>query len=152
MTRVRITGGFLNIGRRRPGHPDQGLPVEPEHPDQGLPPEGEGGGEYPDHELPSPPPGIWPPPTIGHPVHPIEEPDTEPGEPGHLPAPPAGAIWPKPPGAASGLFVVLAHIPEHGWHYIVIDPSLWPSHPIAGGPAPGHPIAPGGPAPAPTKR
>jgi hypothetical protein len=142
MTRVRITGGFLNIGRRqRPGHPDIGLPVEPEHPDQGLPPEE--GGEYPDHELPSPPPGIWPPPTIGHPVHPIEEPDTEPGEPGHLPAPPAGAIWPRPPGAVSGLFVVLAHIPEHGWHYIVIDPAAWPKpegpkpeHPIAGQPTP----------------
>ena len=139
MTRVRIRGGYLTIGRRsKPGHPDIGLPVEPEGPDNELPPEE--GGEYPDHELPSPPPGIWPPPTIGHPVHPIEEPDTEPGEPGHLPAPPAGAIWPRPPGPISGLFVVLAHIPEHGWHYIVIDPDAWPDPDDDASPE--HPIAP----------
>ena len=146
MTRVRIRGGWLNIGpRNKPGHPDIGLPVEPEEPGNELPPE-DGGGDYPDHELPSPPPGIWPPPTIGHPVHPIEEPDTEPGEPGHLPAPPPGAIWPRPVGPVSGLFVVLAHIPEHGWRYIVIDPDAWPK------PAPEHPIAPGQPPVAQPKR
>jgi hypothetical protein len=147
MTRVRIRGGYLNIGRRsKPGHPDIGLPVEPEGPDNELPPEE--GGEYPDHDLPSPPPGIWPPPTIGHPVHPIVPPDEDgdDGEAGHLPAIPPGAIWPRPPSPVEGLFVVLAHIPEHGWHYIVIDPDAWPKpkpeHPIA--PTPGHPIAPGG--------
>jgi hypothetical protein len=151
MTRVRIRGGYLNIGRRqRPGHPDQGLPVEPEYPEVDPPEEG---GEYPDNELPSPPPGIWPPPTIGHPVHPIAPEDEDDPEAGHLPAPPPGSIWPRPPGPVSGLFVVLAHIPEHGWHYIVIDPDAWPKppvspeHPIApGSPTPGHPIAPGQPA------
>jgi hypothetical protein len=153
MPTVRVRGGWLKIGRRsRPGHPDIGLPVEPEHPDQGLPPEEGGEGEYPDHELPSPPPGIWPPPTIGHPVHPIVPPDEDDdGEAGQLPAPPAGAIWPRPPGPVSGLFVVLAHIPEHGWHYIVIDPDAWPK---PEGPKPGHPIAPGGgtpPAPQPKR-
>jgi hypothetical protein len=145
MTRVRITGGFLNIGRRnRPGHPDIGLPVEPEHPDQGLPPEE--GGEYPDHELPSPPPGIWPPPTIGHPIVPAPPEDDE--TPGHLPAIPPGAIWPRPPGAVEGLFIVLAHIPEHGWHYIAVDPAGWPK---PEGPKPEHPIA-GGTPPAQPKR
>jgi len=144
MTRVRIRGGYLNIGRRsKPGHPDIGLPVEPENPDVDPPEEG---GEYPDHELPPPPPGIWPPPTIGHPVHPIVPPDEDgdEGEPGHLPAIPPGSIWPRPPSPVEGLFVVLAHIPEHGWHYIVIDPDAWPKpgNPIA--PTPGHPIAPGG--------
>ena len=142
MTRVRIRGGYLTIGRRKPGHPDIGLPVEPEEPGEGG--EGGGEGEYPDNELPSPPPGIWPPPTIGHPVHPIEPPDEDDPEAGHLPAPPAGAIWPRPPGPVSGLFVVLAHIPEHGWHYIVIDPDAWPK---PEGPKPGHPIAPGQPVP-----
>ena len=143
MTRVRILGGFLKVGRRKPGHPDIGLPVEPEGPDNELPPEE--GGEYPDHDLPSPPPGIWPPPTIGHPVHPIAPPDEDgEGEPGHLPAIPPGSIWPRPPSPVEGLFVVLAHIPEHGWHYIVIDPDAWPK---PEGPKPGHPIAPGQPVP-----
>jgi hypothetical protein len=138
MTRVRITGGYLNVGRRRPGHhPDQGLPVEPEYPEVDPPDEG---GEYPDNELPSPPPGIWPPPTIGHPVHPIAPGD---GSPGHLPAPPPGAIWPPVTSPVEGLFIVLAHIPEHGWKYIVIDPDAWerPDY------APEHPIAPGQPIP-----
>ena len=143
MTRVRIRGGYLTIGRRqRPGHPDIGLPVEPDEPGEGG--GEEGGGEYPDNELPSPPPGIWPPPTIGHPVHPIAPEDDDDPEAGHLPAPPAGAIWPRPPGPVSGLFVVLAHIPEQGWHYIVIDPDAWPK---PEGPKPGHPIAPGQPVP-----
>lgn len=147
MTRVRIRGGYLNIGRRtRPGHPDQGLPGEPDYPDQGLPDEGEGGGEYPDNELPSPPPGIWPPPTIGHPVHPIAPGD--PSKPGHLPAPPPGAIWPPVTSPVEGLFIVLAHIPDHGWKYIVIDPDAW-ERPEG---APEHPIAPGQPPTATPKR
>ena len=137
MTRVRIRGGYLNIGRRhRPGKP-----TDPTDPDYGIPEDGsEGGGEgeYPDNELPSPPPGIWPPPTIGHPIHPIAP--GEPGAPGHLPAPPAGAIWPRPPSPVNGLFVVLAHIPEHGWHYIVIDPDAWPDPDDEASPE--HPIAP----------
>jgi len=146
MTRVRIRGGWLNIGRRT--RPDR--PTDPTDPDYGIPEDGGEGGpdEGVDNELPSAPPGIWPPPTIGHPVHPIEEPDGEPGTPGHLPSPPAGAIWPRPPGPVSGLFVVLAHIPEHGWHYIVIDPDAWPKPPLT----PEHPIAPGQPPLAQPKR
>jgi hypothetical protein len=145
MTRVRITGGFLNIGRRRPGrHPDQGLPgtEDPIDPDYGVP-EGEGPEvEPPDIE---PPPGIWPPPTIGHPVHPIVPPSGE--HPGHLPSPPPGAIWPPVTSPVEGLFIVLAHIPDHGWKYIVIDPDAWPQPPENGDYHPEHPIAPGQPIP-----
>ena len=146
MTRVRIRGGYLNIGRRKPGH---GGPTDP---DYGIPEDGnEGGdggggeGEYPDNELPPPPPGIWPPPTIGHPVHPIAPtPPGSPGTPGHLPAPPAGAIWPPVTSPVEGLFVVLAHIPDHGWKYIVVDPDAWPKPegPKPGQPLPGQPDQP----------
>jgi hypothetical protein len=136
MTRVRIRGGYLNIGRRT--RPDR--PVDPTDPDYGIP---EDGGEGPEVEPPEiePPPGIWPPPTVGHPVQPLPPA----GElPGHLPSPPPGAIWPPVSSQVEGLFVVLAHIPEHGWKYIVIDPDAWerpeysPEHPIA----PGQPIPP----------
>ena len=123
MPTVRVRGGWLKIGRRqRPGepeHPDIGLPVEPDEPD---------GGDYPDHELPEPPPGIWPPPMPGHPIQPL---------PPSVSLPP-GAIWPRPQGPVEGKFIVLAHVPGHGWHWIVIDPDSWPEpgepeHPIAGG-------------------
>jgi hypothetical protein len=142
MTRVRIRGGWLNIGRReRPGKPtdpDWGV-------DEGEGGEGgeDGGDEGIDNELPKPPPGIWPPPTVGHPIHPIAPtPPGSPGTPGHLPAPPPGAIWPPVTSPVEGLFIVLAHIPEHGWHYIVVDPDAWPKPG-----APTHPIAPGEPIP-----
>jgi hypothetical protein len=133
MPRVK---GFLRIIKRRPGG---GGPVDPDYGvDEG---DIEGGGGEIDHELPEPPPGIWPPPTIGHPVHPIA-PGGSPGTPGHLPAPPPGAIWPPVTSPVEGLFIVLAHIPDHGWKYIVIDPDAWerPAHPE-------HPIAPGQPIP-----
>ena len=147
MTRVRIRGGYLNIGRReRPGH---GGPVDPEY---GIPEDGNegggGGGEDIDNELPPPPPGIWPPPTVGHPIHPIAPtPPGSPGTPGHLPAPPPGAIWPPVTSPVEGLFVVLAHIPDHGWKYIVVDPDAWPK---PGEPT--HPIVPGEPPVAQPKR
>ena len=57
------------------GHPDQGLPPgSPGMPDQGLP------GSQPgvDNSLPMPPPGVWPPPTVSHPI---------------VPAPPWSAAW-----------------------------------------------------------
>lgn len=124
MSTVRIRGGWLKIGpRNKPGHPDIGLPVEPDEPD--------GGDEHPDQgELPSPPPGIWPPVMPGHPIQPL---------PPGLTIPP-GAIWPRPPGPVEGKFIVLAHIPQHGWHWIVIDPDEWPDDL-----EPTHPIAPGTP-------
>ena len=136
MTRVRITGGFLNIGRRtRPGHPDQGLPGTdgPTDPDYGV----DEGSPGIDNELPGPPPGIWPPPTVSHPIVPAPPENGDGGTPGHLPAIPPGSIWPKPPGTIEGMFIVLAHIPDHGWHYIAVDPAGWPS-PVR----PEHPIAP----------
>lgn len=138
MPRVK---GFLRIIKRRGG----GGPVDP---DYGVD-EGdidEGGGEGVDNELPSPPPGIWPPPTINHPVHPIAPPS--PGAPGHLPAPPPGAIWPPVEGPVDGLFIVLAHIPDHGWRYIVVDPDAWerPEN------TPEHPMVPGQPPTATPKR
>jgi hypothetical protein len=119
MPRVK---GFLRILKRRPGGP-----VDPDYGiDEGVDPGyGVDEGTGVDNELPSPPPGIWPPPTISHPVHPIA-PGGSPGTPGHLPAPPPGSIWPRPEGVVEGLFIVLAHIPEHGWRWIVIDPDGWP--------------------------
>ena len=121
--------GFLKVGRRnRPGRPDQGLPPGegPVDPDYGV-----DEGELPEVEPPDlgPPPGIWPPPTVGHPIVPFP-PEGEGGEhPGHLPEIPPGSIWPRPPGPIHGKFLVLAHIPEHGWHYIVVDPDGWPARP-----------------------
>ena len=127
MTRVRIRGGYLNIGRR--SRPDR--PTDPTDPDYGLPEDGEGGeggeggGEYPDHgEMPGSPPGVWPPLTPSHPIVPMPDPDD--GEAGHLPAIPPGAIWPRPPGPVSGMFLVLAHVPNHGWHVFAVDPDSWP--------------------------
>jgi hypothetical protein len=132
MTRVRIRGGWLNIGRRqRPGSP-----VDPDYGvDEGEP----GFPEGPEVEPPEiePPPGIWPPPTVGHPIQPVPPGG---GTPGHLPSPPPGAIWPPVEHPVEGLFIVLAHIPDHGWKYIVIDPDAWerPELPTA----PGQPIPP----------
>ena len=75
--------GYLNI-------------VEGGHPDQGLP--GGGGGQIDnslpgsqpgiDQGLPQPPPGIWPPPSLGNPIVPVH-PDQG------LPVQP-GTIWPSP--------------------------------------------------------
>ena len=110
MTRVRIRGGWLTVGKRQPGepeYPDIGLPVEPEDPTDGE-------GEYEDAG--HPPPGIWPPPGKGNPIIPIPEGSNI----------PAGAIWPRPEGEVKGLFVVRAKVPGHGWHYIVVDPDAWP--------------------------
>jgi hypothetical protein len=138
MTRVRIRGGYLNIGRR--GRPDR--PGEPPDPDYGIPEDGEGPDypEGPEVEPPEPPPGIWPPPHAGHPIQPLP-PDVD---------LPPGAIWPRPPGPVSGKFIIFAHVPHHGWRWIVIDPDAWPVDPDYGheeGEHPAHPIAPGQPIP-----
>jgi hypothetical protein len=149
-----FVSGWLHV-RRRPGHPDQGLPggegeVDPGygvdlggHPDQGLPGGGWGGpvdpgfghpgfgGPHPGHGLPipRPPPGIWPGPTPGHPIAPVP-PEDGGGAPGQLPSPPAGTIWPPtaPPGV-DGKFWVLCFVPEYGWKFICVEiggPEVWP--------------------------
>jgi hypothetical protein len=115
-----FVSGFLRVRRRRPGEPTQPLP-----PEDG----GEDGGDDGDitHPIVPPelelPPGIWPPPTTGHPIQPL------PPATGGKPEIPPGAIWPRPPGPVEGKFVVLCHIPDHGWHYVVIDPDAWPELP-----------------------
>ena len=83
-----FVSGFLRL-RGRPGHPDNELPGGmPGHPDQGLPGYGHPDqglpGEQPgiDNELPTPPPGVWPPPTVSHPIEPAP------------PGTPPGVIWP----------------------------------------------------------
>jgi hypothetical protein len=135
----RYVRGFLKVGRRGLGRPDQGLPGEEEDmtPGWGLP-EGEG----PEVEPPDidPPPGVWPGPSPGHPIVPI--PPAGEG-PGHLPSLPPGGIWPRPPGPVEGLFLALCHIPGHGWKYVVIDPDaiVIPEPPAGGvgGRPPGRP-------------
>lgn len=167
--------GFLRIVKRRPGgggpvDPGWGIPEGEGPVDPGYGVEGPGEPVDPDYgvdeglgiwgpgspmpqppiHLPKPPPGIWPPPTPGHPIQPLPpgsgrppskpiDPDARPehpiapgGEyPSHLPALPPGMIWPPP--NAVGKFVVLAWIPGMGFKYIVIDAGLKPEHPIAPG-------------------
>ena len=74
-----FVSGFLKV-RHEGGRPDQGLPPGegPVDPDYGI------GSEHPDHELPAPPPGIWPPPVSIWPPAPL---------PPDYPMPP-GSIWP----------------------------------------------------------
>ena len=168
--------GFLKVGRRgRPGRPDIGLP-DPEHPvdpDYGIEEGGEEGmwPEGPGNELPTPPPGIWPPLTPEHPWRPIGpgRPPTVGGGPARPPQPPGtpdqglpgegggeveppmvlppGSIWPPLPEGVHGKYLALVFIGGVGagykYRYVVIDADLKPGHPIA--PTPGHPIAPGGP-------
>jgi hypothetical protein len=78
-----FVSGFLRL-RRRGGHPDQGLPPIDElvDPGYGVDEGAEVGGGLPDHELPTPPPGIWPPLTPSHPIQPAP------------PGTPPGAMWP----------------------------------------------------------
>lgn len=108
--------GFLRI-RRRPGRPDQGLPPGEEPVDPGY---GVEEGELPEVEPPEPPPGIWPPPTPGHPVQPLPPED---------PTPP-GTIWPPAGTPEHPIYTkkywVVAGIPGIGWRYICVDPSLMP--------------------------
>jgi hypothetical protein len=163
MTRVRIRGGYLNIGRRtRPG----GGPVDP---DYGVD-EGDiddGGGEGIDNELPEPPPGIWPPltpeqpwrPIPGRPPHvgggparPPAAPDQGlPGEPGE--DLPPGSVWPPLPPGVHGKFLALVLIGAsgHGAHYryVVVDADALPEEPPAGGIGGRPPHRPGGPPPTP---
>jgi hypothetical protein len=126
MAKGAFVSGFLRMRTRPPGRPDQGLPGGGgdgdggEYPDQGLPGEGaEGEGEGIPGQLPSPPPGIWPPLRPGHPIAPV---------PPSLPnPPPPGSIWPPVEGVPSGKFWIVAGIPGVGWRYVCVDPSLKPT-------------------------
>lgn len=72
--------------------------------------------------MPEAPPGIWPPPNESHPWARVpDDANLQPGQ-----------VWPPLPEAAKGKFVVLAEVPGHGFHYIVIDASL-KAPPSAGG-------------------
>jgi hypothetical protein len=134
-----FVSGFLKVRKRRPGspgHPDNELPgIEgPVDPDYGV---DEGAGI--DNELPSPPPGIWPPLT---PEHPWLKPD-------HPIALPPGTVWPPLPPGVSGKYLALVLIGGggHGAHYryVVIDADARPDNELPeGGEHPSHPIAPGG--------
>ena len=143
MPRVR---GFLHI--LSSGHPDHSLPEGPTgHPDQGLP-EGESPVD-PGYglELPSPPPGVWPPPVIAHPIVPAP-PGTPPGAiwppvaPSHPWQPPSGSTppasgagtpshpiagqpgEPSHPVALPDKFWIVAGIPGYGWRYVCVQPGL----------------------------
>jgi hypothetical protein len=98
MTRVRIRGGYLNIGRRqRPGtgpvDPDYGVD-EGTDPDYGV----DEGSPGIDNELPTPtpPPGVWPPLTPEQPWRPID-PGFGSGRPPHVGGGPARPPRPGQP-------------------------------------------------------
>jgi hypothetical protein len=120
--------------RPGPGEPEPEYPENPTipGPEDPYPPE-DGEGDYEDAIHPPPPhirpaPGLYVGPTKGNPVIPVPS-EPEEGEGEHLKLPP-GAIWPKRArGRVAGNYVALAYVPEHGWHYVVIDPDAWPDWP-----------------------
>ena len=147
---------YIKFVNRGPSEvdPDYGVDADGPGIDNSLPP-----GTPPiAGNLPSPPPGVWPPPSFSRPIvptHPIATPRPPhvSGQPipgggaprpdqglpggGHvdnsLPVQP-GTIWPPANGAPSGTFWVVAGIPGVGWRYVCVDPSLGadntlPSHP-----------------------
>jgi hypothetical protein len=125
-----FVSGFLRIRKRgRPGHPDNELPgtEDPTDPDYGvdLPVE-------PDHELPPPPPGLWPPLTPEHPWEGLK--------PDHPIALPPGTIWPPLPPQVKGKYIALVLIGGGGhgamYRYVVIDADLRPEHPMEPGGTP----------------
>lgn len=72
--------GFLNIVAG--GQPDNELPGNQPGIDNSLPSLGVGI----DNTLPAPPPGVWPPPTLGNPIVPVPP----------IANVPPGTIWPSP--------------------------------------------------------
>lgn len=79
-----FVSGFLTVRER--GHPGNELPGSegPTDPGYGI------SSDRPDQGLPPPPPGIWPPPSLGNPIAPVD-----PGFGGGIPVQP-GTIWPSP--------------------------------------------------------
>jgi hypothetical protein len=116
-----------------PGFGQPGGPVDPGY--------GIGVGGHPGHDLPEPPPGIWPPLTASNPIAPVPpEASTK---------PPPGAIWPPPgrpvhpdaglpggsggvvtPPIASATYWMIAYCPSLGWRYVTVDPSLDVGYPL----------------------
>lgn len=111
--RVKVTGGYLQLTKAgKPGGGDGNGDgngngdgdgdlgtVTPEIPDQ----------------LPDPPPGLWPAPTPSNPIVALS--------PEQAQTLPPGGIWPRPQGdKIPGTFCALVSIPEHGWHFVIIDP------------------------------
>jgi hypothetical protein len=80
-----FVSGYLRV--RESGHPDHELPEGEGPVDPGY---GIGEGLRPGHDLPVPvpPPGIWPPPSLGNPIAPVHPDNTLPVQP--------GTIWPPP--------------------------------------------------------
>lgn len=143
MAWVVFRGRMRRMKRPSFGRPDQGLPSPelPVDPDYGIEEDGEGPEVQPPIEVPDPPPGIWPPPTPGHPVQPLPPEEEGPGV-----WPPVGSIWPpvnppgwkpsKPPGTPgqplpTKKMWVLALIPGYGFKYICVDLNaiVWPDLP-----------------------
>lgn len=127
MTRVRIRGGYLNIGRRtRPGG---GGPVDPDYGvDEGEPgyPEGPEGPEVEPPETPTPPPGIWPPLTPEQPWRPID-PGFGGGRPPHVGGGPARP--PRPGQPARPDQGLPGEGGEHPSHPIWQPGTIWPPLP-----------------------
>jgi len=128
MTRVRIRGGYLNIGRRQ--RPGGGGPVDPDYGvDEGEPGYPEGPEVSPpevDNELPTPPPGIWPPLTPDQPWRPID-PGFGGGRPPHVGGGPARPPRPgQPPRPDQGL---PGEGGEHPSHPIWQPGTIWPPLP-----------------------
>jgi hypothetical protein len=163
--------GHPDQGLPDPENPvDPGYGVDDTHPDQGLPPPVgvwppvAGRPDLPivlpppvvkppiakppvvwppviDNSLPSPPPGLWPPP--GAPDNSL------PPTPGQLPVFPGtpaepGTVWPplpvapdnSLPGGGERNYLVICWIPGVGYRWVVVDLSLTVEQPIAPTPAP----------------
>ena len=135
MPRVHVTGGYLNVEGMSGGYPDNSLPGDQPGIDNSLP------GMQPgiDNSLPPPPPSVWPPPTVSHPIVPVP--------PGGS-TPPPGAIWPPPfpshglpgqgqPGGSPGAPTHPIQPPSGGQpgtpSHPIAQPPGQPSHPISGG-------------------
>jgi hypothetical protein len=89
-----------------------------------------------DNTLPAPPGSASPPVVLppGFPVPPIVLP-TPPDMPPGMVSPPIAL----PPGHGSGKALVLVYVPAMGWRWVVVDPQLQPSQPIAPVPEPKKP-------------
>ena len=140
MTRVYVSGGYLNVSGASDAEIDNELPGSGGSIDNSLPP----GVPPMGSTLPEPPPGIWPPPSWSRPIVPVHPDNTLPVEP--------GTIWPTPgrpnrpdnslPGGGGGqidnglpsqVYWMIAYCPSLGWRYVAVDPSL-----SAGMPLPPH--------------